>query len=156
MGAAAQTLVSQKSFTCEYNIEGLPGDLKVHAVSEIVVTFEGTPASSTKSRSGAEHHQIRAPGEAKFDPVTISVHGNKDQTKAIFDCFDKCGKGNPLRGSFTVKITNPKDNYSDILEATLHDITLLSYSPFGSVDVDSPDTMSTTFTLSPDRIEFKA
>ena len=155
MGAAAQSLIPKKGFTTNTNIEGLPSEMKVHAVSEIVVQWEGTPASSTKDRCGSENHQIRDPGACTFGPVTISVHGDASETKSIFDCFDKCGKGNPLRGAFTIMVNNPKDNYSDILEITLHDCTLKSYSPFGSVNVDDPTTMNIEFTVLPDRIEFK-
>ena len=155
MAAAPQSLISQKGFTTNTNIDGLPGELRVHAVSEIVVSWAGTPSSSTKDRSGAENHEIRDPGACIFNPVTISSHGNASETKAVWDCFDKCGKGNPLRGAFTIMVVNPKDAFNEILEITLHDCTLQSYSPFGSLNVSDPTTMNIEFTLIPDRIEFK-
>ncbi len=153
--ADAQSKIPQKGYTTNTNIEGLPGTLKCHAISEIVVNWAPTPASSCQDRSGAENHQIRDPGACTFSPVTISAHGDASETKAVFDCFDKAGKGNPLRGAFTIMVNNPKDANKDILEITLHDCTLQSYSPFGSVNVDEPGTMNIEFTLLPDRIEFK-
>jgi hypothetical protein len=155
MGAKPQTLIPMSAFTLTHNLEGMPANLQCHAISDICVRWPGTPASSTKSRSGSENHQIRDPGKAEFEPVTLSCHGNKDDTKAVWDAFDKCGKGNPLRGAVTITIVNPKDNYSSILECHLHDNTLLSYSPISAIDVDNPDTLTYEFTLSPDRMEFK-
>lgn len=155
MPAAAQTLIPMSAFEVSHTIEGLPAELKVHSVSDIVVTFPPTPASSNKSRSGKENHQIRDPGKAEYQPVTISFHGNKSETKAAWDCFDKCGKGNPLRGAFTVTIVNPKDNYKPILTINMHDNTLLSYQPLSGIDVDNPDTLTSEICIAVGRMELK-
>lgn len=155
MAAAAQSLIPQKGFTTNTNIDGLPSELKVHHVSEIVVSWPNTPASSTKDRSGSENHEIRDPGTAVFEPVTISAHGNAAETKQIFECFKKCGQGQALRGAFTVMVVNPKDANKEILQIDLIDCILLSYNPFGSLNVSDPNTMNIEFTVSPDRIEFK-
>lgn len=152
--AKPQTLLPESAFLVTHSVDGLP-EVKIHSVSEIVARWEGTAVSSTKSRSGKENHQTRDPGKAEFPPVTFSCHGNKDETKKVWDTFDKCGKGNPLRGAITVQVTNPKDNYSVVLQCHLHDLTLLSYNPFAGVDVDNPDTLTFEFTVTPDRIEFK-
>lgn len=154
MPADPQTLIPMSAFETSHTLEGLP-DLKVHAVSDIVVTFPSTPASSNKSRSGKENHQIRDPGKAEYMPVTISFHGNKDDTKKAYECFDKCGKGNPLRGAFTVTIVNPKDAYKAILTINMHDNTLLSYNPLSGIDVDNPDTLTCDVTLAVGRMELK-
>jgi hypothetical protein len=143
------------AFEVTHTLEGMPAELRVHAISDIVCTWPGTPSSSTKDRSGSENHQIRDPGKAEFQPVTVSCHGNKDDTKSVWECFKKCGAGNPLRGVLTVKIVNPKDEYKPILECHLHENTLLSYSPISAVDVDHPDTLTFEFCLSPNRVEFK-
>jgi hypothetical protein len=156
MPADPQTLIPQSAFQVTHNLEGMPGELRVHSVSDISVNFPPTSASSTTTRSGAENHQIRDPGKGQFPPVTLSCHGNKQDTKAVWDAFDKCGKGNPLRGAVTITILNPKDEYKPILEVHLHDNTLLSYQPISSgIDVDNPDTLSFEFTVSSDRMEFK-
>jgi hypothetical protein len=156
MGADPQTLVPESAFLVNHSVDGLPKELRVHSVSEISVSWPPTPASSTQSRSGAENHAIFDPGKAQYPPVTFSCHGNKDDTKAVWDTFDKCGKGNPLRGAITVQVVNPKKEYSVILECHLHDITLLSYQPIPSANVDAPDTLTFEFTVTPDRMEFKA
>jgi hypothetical protein len=143
------------AFEVTHNLEGMPGELAFHAVSDINVTFPPTPASSTHSRSGKENHQIRDPGKAEFMPITFSCHGNKQDTKGVWDAFDKCGKGNPLRGSVTVTINNPKDNYKAILSVNCDENTLLSYTPISAIDVDNPDTLTFEFTISPGKMAFK-
>jgi len=145
-------LIRQRDFISTVQIDGIPEQLSIYAVSAVAIDFM-VPPSSTQSRSG----EIRE-GDTmmlSYSPVTFSAQGNEDAIKAVFDTFKKVTEGNPLRGSITISIVNPADNYNVIHTFELQELTLLNYSPGISADVDHPGTLSFEFTVLPNRIELK-
>ena len=153
--AAPQTLVSNKSFEASFDGD-IPADLAIRAVSEIRISFPPTFSSSAKDRSGSANHAIRDPNpQPTLAPVTVTCHGNKDQTQAVYNVFKKAWEGDPLRSSFTGTIKNLLDGKSDIVTINMFELTLLSYDPFGQASVERPDVLKFKFTFLPARCELK-
>jgi len=146
-------LIRQRDFITSVQIDGIPEQLSIYAVSAGTIGFMVPPDSFTQSRSG----EIRE-GDTmmlSYSPVTFSAQGNKDAINAVFETFKKVAEGDPLRGSITISIVNPADNYNVIHTFELQELTLLNYSPGISSDVNHPSTLSFEFTVLPNRIELK-
>lgn len=157
MSSAAQTQLYCDNFRVEHDLEGCPADIRIYAVSDIIVEFPPVPWSSCQCRSGTENHECYDPGRPVYEDITISAHGKPEQTKAVFEMFDKVAKGSQMRGSISVIIYNRKEGRKDILTITMFDNTLVAYQPLGGmVDVSDPTTLGFNFTIRPERIEFKA
>jgi len=155
MVATAQTYIKNKDFTVEQNI-GLPDDLGYTRVEGIGCHFPAHNASSTHSKCDkGQQHNIYDPGQAEWSDITIYAHGNAGQTKAAWDLMKTFAEGDPVRGSVTVNIVNPKDAYSTIFSFTFQEITILHYSPGIQASVEHPDTLSFSFTFKPGRVEIE-
>jgi hypothetical protein len=145
--------VPMSAFLIEHNLP-LPGEIKIHSVSEISVDWDETAASGFHARSGQENHKCFDPGTANFPPITFSAHGNKGDTKAVYDTFKEVGQGNLLRGDITVKIINPKKQNESIIEVVMRELTLERYDPGMGGTVDNPTAVTFSFQVTPDRMEF--
>ena len=150
----ALKLVPKSAFNVTHNLP-LPGNMRFSQVSEIVIDWAETPAAGFHQRNGAENHTIKDPGVARFAPVTLYAHANKDDAKSIFDTFKKVGEGDTLRGDISVEILNPKSSRDVIVTFNLHEITVQSYNPGFNVDATNPNTVEISMTVLPNRISLQ-
>jgi hypothetical protein len=87
-----------------------------------------------------------APGPARLGDVTFTLSGNKDDTKAAFDLFDKLRKGDSWRGSLTVQLLEP-GTFAELVGFELTGLTLLDYGP--GPDTGNPSTLGFMMTVRP-------
>ena len=146
--ADAQTYLKVKDFTVE-NTVGIPDTVGWVRISGLGVRFDPHMASSTESRCEGEQHKIYDYAQGVWNEVTFECHGKADDTKAMWDLFDKFRQGDNLRGSITVNFINPKDAYGTIFSFELQELTVLNYSPGIAADAQNPGTLTFSFTVSP-------
>lgn len=151
-GAGSIVPLKRRDFTVENTI-GIPHSVGWVRVSAI--TWKQVPivkSNTSTSRTGSTGVGWRS----SISQVSFFCHGNTDDTKAVWDMFEKITRGNMMNGSITINLVDPSMGYETFASIKLSGLRLDHYNPGIQADVNQPSTQLFSFTVVPGSVEFTA
>lgn len=136
------------------NTIGIPADVGWIEVQNLGVEFPPHNATTTTSRTTLEQGFVG--DDALWHDVTFTAYVSPKDKDAMEALFAKFATGDNIRGSITVNFVNPKDAYKVIWSFELQELTLIRFSQGLIANVEHPETLKFSFTVSPGYVKISA